>query len=384
MRSLALLLLLAGTAASAFAVKRVTVAQLEQEVIALRGKPDAKAARQLSDLELTERLSTARLAGLQTENPGPKVRQALLVLTDMSAFLDLPPAEVPQTPAPDLPTQRRILTKAISYVTRTVRQLPNFSASRVTTRFEDIDNQPLHFAGVSNLPVTFRDGQEAVVVAAESKTNTPAMSGLTTKGEFGPILFTVLLDIAHSTVKWKHWEEAPGKTLAVFSFKVPREQSHYQTGACCQTNDASRAIPQFSAYHGQIAIDPEEGTVFRIMVQADLKPEDSISRADIFVEYGRVEIGGRYYICPEKSVAILVDKVVPASTTASFHNGQISPAINGQSLPRQTQTQLDDVAFTQYHVFRADSRMLPVETSDQPEELNGSRPAAAKPTTNGP
>ncbi len=384
MRSLALLLLLAGTAASAFAVKRVTVAQLEQEVIALRGKPDAKAARQLSDLELTERLSTARFAGLQTENSWAEGTAGFARTCGYVGVPRSSPCRGSADTCTGSPHPAPNSDQSDQLCNRTVRQLPNFSASRVTTRFEDIDNQPLHFAGVSNLPVTFRDGQEAVVVAAESKTNTPAMSGLTTKGEFGPILFTVLLDIAHSTVKWKHWEEAPGKTLAVFSFKVPREQSHYQTGACCQTNDASRAIPQFSAYHGQIAIDPEEGTVFRIMVQAELQPEDSISRADIFVEYGRVEIGGRYYICPEKSVAILVDKVVPASTTASFHNGQISPAINGQSLPRQTQTQLDDVAFTQYHVFRADSRMLPVETSDQPEELNGSRPAAAKPTTNGP
>ena len=82
MRSLALLLMLAGTAASAFAGKRVTVAQLGQEVIALQGKPDAKAAQQLSDLELTERLSGVKLAGLQTETPGAKARQALLVLAD--------------------------------------------------------------------------------------------------------------------------------------------------------------------------------------------------------------------------------------------------------------------------------------------------------------
>lgn len=388
MRSLALLLLLAGTAASAFAVKRVTVAQLEQEVIALQGKPDAKAARQLSDLELTERLSAARLAGLQTETPGPKARQALLVLADMSAFLDLPSAEVPQTPAPDLSTQRLILTRAISYVTRTVHQLPNFSASRVTTRFEDSEgetaytsnsNQLLHLAGVSNLPVTFRDGQEAVVAADQNKKNATAMNGLTTKGEFGPILFTVLLDVTHSTVKWNHWEQTPGKTLAVFAFNVPREQSHYQVGG---PNDPSGAIQQFSSYHGQIAIDPEEGTVVRIVVQADLKPADSISRADILVEYGQVEIGGRPYICPVRSIAILVDKVVPTSTAPSFRNGQMLPTINGKFLPSHTQTQLDDVAFTQYHVFRAESRMIPVEASDQSAKPSSSgAPPSTHPAT---
>ena len=31
----------------------------------------------------------------------------------------------------------------------------------------------------------------------------------------------------------------------------------------------------------------------------------------------------------------------------------------------QTQTQVDDVAFTQYHLFRAESRMMVEGTSDQ-------------------
>jgi hypothetical protein len=283
MRSLALFLLLAGTAASAFEVKRVTVAQLEQEVSALQGKPEAKAAQQLADLQLTERLSAARFAQLQTEIPGSNARQALLILADTSAFLNLPAAEVPQAPPPDLPTQRRILTQAIHYVARTVRQLPNFSASRVTTRFEDMPQaaiqgdahmsysyQPLHFVGISNSPVVFRDGQEVVDAPAKSKKNDPAMNGITTKGEFGPILFTVLLDIAHSPLKWDHWEQALDKTLAVFAFNVPREQSHYQVGACCLPSDPSHASQQLSGYHGQIAVDPANETVFRIVVQADV------------------------------------------------------------------------------------------------------------------
>ncbi len=373
MRSLAWFLLLAGTAAFAFEVKPVTVAQLEQEVNALQGEPDSRAAQKLADLQLTERLSAAKFAQLQTEIAGPNARQALLILADTSAFLNLPPAEVPQAPAPDLPTQRRILTQTIHYVARTIRQLPNFSASRRTTRFEDMAEvvmtgaathvsysyQPLHLAGVSNSPVVFRDGQEVVDVAANSKKNEPAMNGLTTKGEFGPILFTVLLDIAHSTLKWDHWEQASGKMLAVFAFTVPREQSHYQVGGCCPPNHPSHATQQFSAYHGRIAVDPANGTVFRIAVQADLKPTDPISRADILVEYEPVEIGGRSYICPVKSVAILVDNTVPTSTAQSFR------APNSEFLPPHTQTRVDDVAFTQYHLFRAESRMIFGGTSDQ-------------------
>jgi hypothetical protein len=64
MRSLAWFLLLVGTAAFAFEVKRVTVAQLEQEVNALQGEPDSRAAQKLTDLQLTERLSAAKFAQL--------------------------------------------------------------------------------------------------------------------------------------------------------------------------------------------------------------------------------------------------------------------------------------------------------------------------------
>ena len=243
-----------------------------------------------------------------------------------------------------------------------------------TTHMSD-SYQPFHLAGTFNSPVVFRDGQEIVGVAAKSKKNEPAMNGLTTKGEFGPILFTVLLDIAHNTIKWDHWEPAQDKTLAVFAFSVPREQSHYQVGACCLPNGPSHASQQFSGYHGQIAVDPADGTVFRIVVQADLKPADPISRADIAVDYGPVEIGGRSYVCPIRSVAILVDNTVPTPPAQSLRTPLLPPAITGKL---RTQTQVDDVAFTQYHLFRAESRLIVEGTSDQ-QQAPGSSGAAANP-----
>ena len=77
--------------------ERITVQELEQVLSAAHGKPDAEIARQLSGIELTERLSRARLAHWEARLPGSESRQALLTLADVSQFLDLPASEVPAT-----------------------------------------------------------------------------------------------------------------------------------------------------------------------------------------------------------------------------------------------------------------------------------------------
>ena len=128
MRKLALLLILVGMALPAFAARRVTVEQLQQVLASAPGKPDEEIARQLADLQLTERASSARLSQWKAELPGPKAWLALVALADQSAFLRPPEAEMPALPAPDLATQRQIMSSAANYVSRIIPKLPNFFA----------------------------------------------------------------------------------------------------------------------------------------------------------------------------------------------------------------------------------------------------------------
>src|ERR1700735_2185123 len=137
MRKLALLLLLAGTVPPAFSAKSVTLEKVDQLLIHAHGKPDAKVAKQLFNLELTERVNSARFTRWEAELPGPNSRQALVALADASAFLSLPPEEIPSTPVPDRTAQDSLLTHAMPKVTDTMPKLPNFFATRDTTRFSD-------------------------------------------------------------------------------------------------------------------------------------------------------------------------------------------------------------------------------------------------------
>jgi VWFA-related protein len=373
--------LVAQVALPAFAAKRVTVDQLERLVASEHGKSDGKTAQRLYDLELGERLSAMRLANLEAALPGPESRRSLVALADQAAFLDPPAAEIPATTAPDLQAQRQMMARAVDYAANTMHQLPNLFATRDTIRFEDspamqeslgdhavsgtfIPYQPLHPVSRSSATVQYRDGQEVLQADAADKSSS---QGLNTSGEFGPILVTVLGDAARGTLTWSHWEQGIAGLQAVFRYSVPRQNSHYQVEFCCIANGL---LLQFSGYHGEIAIDPVNGTILRLTLMADLTRSDAIAKAGIMVEYGPVELGDRTYICPLKSVSIslapahLIQQMrMPGNAPGSFtqHPTSVQPEAGGTRPPLQIM--LNEVVFDRYHLFRADARILTADNA---------------------
>jgi VWFA-related protein len=387
---LATLLALTVFIAPAFASTRVTVADLEQRLAADRGKPDAEVAQHLSELELTERLSPISLARLGANSPGARTSQELRILADESAFLSLPAAEIPAIPAPDVATQRAIMGRVVSYVSKTIHQLPNFSATRVTTHFEETPQiqaeghssryLALHETGAFKATVLYRDGQEVVEARkVNSKNSKQQAKGLRDWGEFGPILSTVFLDAARSDLRWSHWEKIATSREAVFQYSVPSAKSHYRVNYCCVPgaepgSDPLSPFDRVVGYHGEIAIDPQQGSILRLTVEADLKPTDPVSRANIMVEYGPVEIGGQSYICATRSVA--------SSTALSVSN--LSGDIVDVAIPGPPQKLLNDIAFEQYHLFRSEMRIVRGEEANQQEHPSTPPQTTTNEVTPGP
>jgi hypothetical protein len=97
------------------------------------------------------------------------------------------------------------------------------------------------------------------------------------------------------------------------------------------------------AYHGEIAFDPVSGTILRIAIVADMPFGDYVVRSDIAVEYGVVEIEGKSYICPVRSISLLVEYA----------------SANHDSLPQRL---LNDVVYQQYHRFGSEMRILTPDT----------------------
>jgi hypothetical protein len=390
MRCLRLLLAcLFATAFPAWASEPATIAQLEQALAAAHGKSDKDVAKQLGELQLTERLSTLRLEKLQAGLPGIKSRQALQVLSDASAFQNLPAAEIPQLAAPDHDTESKILAKTTDYISHTLPRLPDFIVTRSTSRFDNlkvehiggsvasvavVEDQPYHFINITRETVTYRNGAEEVVGSVNHPEH---QRGLYNWGVFGPLLQIVVTDILAGKMGWGHWEQGRRGMMAVFRYAVSQDRSHFEVKYCCFTNtDGWHTFEALPSYHGEIAVDPQTGAILRLTIQTDIPAGHPIYRADVLVEYGPVEIGGQEYICPTKSVSI--SRVMDTVTVREIdcYESSCQPAI----LAHPKTTSVNDADYSAYHVFRGEVRMLPADSS----ESEGEPPQSQSPATPAP
>jgi VWFA-related protein len=401
MRRLAILFLLGAMALPSLAAKRANVEQLRQMLSAPTAKTDGDQAWQIGDVQPTERISAANLAILSKLAMGEKSRKALIAVADESQFLDPPASELPTRGSPDIATQRQIMGLVASYVSKTIPKLPNFFATRVTTRFEDtpllqlpgdfIPFEPMHPVGASSETVLYRDGREVVDTGeTKVKQSRPMVQGLTTWGVFGPVLGTVLVDAAQSKLGWGHWEQGAHGLEAVFTYAVPKEKSNYAVDFCCTAEESAvvsanvRQFHQITGYHGELVVDPASGTILRLVLEADLKPTDPVVKADILVDYGAVEIGGKTYFCPVKVISIALAQTLQVNPRYKF-------ALANQMQPLKNS--LNDVALEEFHVFRAESRVLAeneagpatnapavkAENASTAEAAKASAPAASEP-----
>lgn len=350
------LILLSGPAA--LAAKGVTIDQFEQQLQSLHGKSKGFVTHRIQAVELTQRATPARLAEWLAEFPDKHVRRVLVALADSAAFLEIPASDRLLDNEPGADEQQAILARALRYVEDSIHLLPNFEAKRSTLRFDDSLDEPknvlafgegdflslptperkVHYVGDLLEQVSYLHGTESLN-GSEAERKRLERSGLTTWGEFGPILSVILIDSRAGQLTWKCWQKSDTGALAVFQYTVPRGKSHYLVSI------RPRIKPQYPGYAGEIAIDPKTGSIARVTMSARLDVEASRSTANIAVEYGPVSLGQRTYICPVHAVAVSSDVDVEDA---------------GHEL-----TQINDVEFTDYHLFRGDVRIVPEQSEPQ-------------------
>lgn len=406
MRKLLVLFAMGLMALPAFAAQKVSVEQLRQTLAGLHGKSDKKIAKQLSDIELTERLSRTEFDAISKTLPGPKSRTVLLGIADASAFLDPPLSERVADPAPDEARQRQMLARAAQFAAEASEQLPALQGIRRTNHFQDVRVYPYSDKIEYYTPGSFRliehqtddiayapGGDELLdqrdkdldqrmahqpqplmymtifgyqTIWGNITWNIPNLTqaGMKPTGAFGPWLQAVTGDVPDGRAEWAYWERAGSGKLAVFRFQIPEENSHYSVEYYFAPNPVfSREGKQYTAepgYHGEIAIDPKSGQIARIVVIGDSRKGQPLSKASFAITYGPVEIGGERYILPIRGVS--VTGFIITTHNLLFDAG----ASIGEQKDHFPITSLDDFTYSDYRGYKPRVRIVPLKSLDKP------------------
>jgi hypothetical protein len=330
MNRLGWILLVLLSASPAWCAKKITVQQLKNTLTSMHQarKSDADVATALQQVVLSEELTQPSMHELESLLPGPQAQSQLRCLAVQSAVLTPPAEELPAVPAPDLTTQKAILAKAVDYVTKAYMHNPRLIASKTTTIYGEAV-RGVTFADLSltnslrDLPMqmgelvthtTEVESENGIEKAQPAPVGKAASTRLVMpQSTAGPVLSFILAQAAEAgSLAWLRWESIQGKPAAVFSFAVDKAKSRYEVNYCCFPLFNTRKIGQsdmyfdvasgaFKAtvpYRGRFYIDPDTGTVLRLITQAELPAAAPVHSEDMRIDYGSISVGGRSLIVP--------------------------------------------------------------------------------------
>ncbi|HEY1767559.1 MAG TPA: VWA domain-containing protein [Terracidiphilus sp.] len=338
------------------APQKVTVAELEGLLDHTQDGPEGDLAERLGPLHLTERVSAGKLTEWMERVHDKKAREALEAMANESAFLDPPAGAIVASPPPDAGERRQILAKAATYLSQTMPKLPDFFATRTAAEYSEIAGDivgdtplritSLHAIARSHVTVVYRNGEEIEEKAARRGKK----AQLITHGTFGPALHMVQAALSmESALTWSHWEKGANGPVAVFGYALPPSKPLFAVVGCClPAGDGTGGFATFPRSHGEITIDPADGAILRMVMEADLSGFVPVRRSAVLVDYGPVEIGGRVYTVPLRSVSLVRERTVASVGEWNESFREWGPYA----------TTLNVFEFAGYHKFRSDVRIL--------------------------
>ncbi len=183
------------------------------------GQGDADTAQELAKLRLRERLDDETVAYLASRHPGPRTLAAIENLCKRSA--GLPGAAqkpVTMTPAPSQAETRQILANVSGYASHYVHGLPDFTCTKVTRRYSNINlrrrgktqssyQERLHYYDTLQQGMQFVHGHDST-----RDLRHPAPGESISAGEFGGDM-DMILGSPSVILVWNCWEHFAGAGL---------------------------------------------------------------------------------------------------------------------------------------------------------------------------
>jgi hypothetical protein len=277
---------------------------------------DAKIAKYIKTVTLTDKLDQKTIENLQAQGAGPKTVKALEQLEQETAKLPVPkaaatpanpitgsagvsmPSKFPQPPPPDSVRQKEILDAMRNYADTYVQSLPNYLCVEVIDRAVSFDG------GESFSPedkvfvkLSFSEGKENYKVYLVNNkavdTDLEKLGGAISSGEFGSLMKSIFDKKSEADVAWARWGKLRGKVMPVFSYFIDSGHSNYSL-------DYDRGAQHIiTAYRGLIFADENTGAIARITFEAvDIPASFPIRKATTILDYDEQQIGDNTYLLP--------------------------------------------------------------------------------------
>ena len=235
----------------------------------------------------------------------------LMLAICLSATAQAPPATSAQTqPAPSPEDQDRLLDRMHEYADHYINGLPNFLCTQVTRHTEALAGSEKWQKGDTLVErLSYNAGQEhRTVESVNGKRIAPGKklphstpTQLSTEGEFGLLLRSVLGKDGRATFQWGRWDTVSGHNLAVFDYTV--DLAHSDLELSSHENGVAKAIVP---YHGSVWADPETGAVWRISDTTTEIPQRLFTRElSTVVDYSETVIGQTKYLLPVHATVLL-------------------------------------------------------------------------------
>jgi hypothetical protein len=214
-------------------------------------------------------------------------------------------AELTAPPVPSGEEQDKLLAATRGYGESYLSNLPNFLCTQVTEQFSAGKNTAhWHRGDTLTSRLVFNQGREER--SLEFVNDKPAKHSarqsrtpLTTEGEFGMLIESILGSSTAASFSWKGWDTVRGKRVAVFDYSIDKEHSRLSLSL----SDLARAVV---GYHGSIYVDASTGAVWRVTnAITEIPPEVRTKRISTTIEYEETAISGANYLLPVQASVTL-------------------------------------------------------------------------------
>jgi hypothetical protein len=205
------------------------------------------------------------------------------------------------------PDPDELIAKARDTALAYTASLPDFICTQVVERYVDLrGNNRWDRNDVLTLKLGYSGHQEDYTLTAidGKPTNLDylAVGGAVSTGQFGTMLRQVFDERAKAQFKWKGWTTAHKRRLAVFTYRIERQNSGYlvQVG-----HERSEPNAIFVAIHGEVHVDPDTGDSFHVSQIGEMPDGFPIRESATTIEYDFAAVGGRQYLLPSRAEVLM-------------------------------------------------------------------------------